>query len=200
MSPSLLLSLPAILFGLTVHEYAHGYVAYKLGDPTAKFSGRLTFNPLSHLDPIGIFSAILFRIGWAKPVPIDPLNFRNMRRDILLTSLAGPGSNFIVAFLSGLLVRFFTPISPFFSQLFDSFVIYNLIFAFFNLIPIPPLDGSKIISYILPQKAVFYYMELERYGFFILLFIIVIGNLLGFSLLFWIMNPFLNFFYRLFVG
>lgn len=199
MSKDFLLSLPAILFGLTIHEYAHGYVAYKLGDPTAKFSGRLTLNPLKHLDPIGIISAILFRIGWAKPVPIDPFNFRDRRKGILLVSLAGPGANFITAFLSGILARFLN-YSPFFSQLFSLSVIYNLIFASFNLIPIPPLDGSKILNYILPSRMGLYFMELERYGFYLLLIIIVMGNLLGIPILFWIINPLVSFFYRLFVG
>ncbi len=199
MDRDLLLSIPAILFGLTVHEYAHAYVANKLGDPTAKFFGRLTFNPLKHLDPIGLFSAFLFRIGWAKPVPIDPANFRNPKRDTLFVSLAGPLSNLLVAFLSGILARIISS-PPFFFQLLSFFLFYNLIFAFFNLIPIPPLDGSKILSYILPIKLRFLYMELERYGFFLLLGIIVIGNLIGFPILFWLISPLLNFFSRLFLG
>ncbi len=199
MDSNFLLRLPVILFGLTIHEYAHGYVAYKLGDPTAKFSGRLTLNPLKHLDPIGVISAILFQIGWAKPVPIDPFNFRDMKKGILLVSLAGPGANFISAFLSGVIARFLNT-SSFFFQLFSLSVIYNLTFASFNLIPIPPLDGSKVLSYILPSRIGFYFMELERYGFYLLLIIIVMGNLLGMPVLFWIINPFVSFFYRLFVG
>ncbi|MEO0099195.1 MAG: site-2 protease family protein [candidate division WOR-3 bacterium] len=201
MDKNFLLSLPAILFGLTIHEYAHGYVAARLGDPTAKFSGRLTLNPLKHLDPIGIISALLFRIGWAKPVPIDPFNFPDPKKGILLVSLAGPSANFLIAFLSGILTRVFKFLpSPFLFQLFSLSVIYNLIFASFNLIPIPPLDGSKILSYFLPERLNFYYMELERYGFYLLLMIIVIGNLVGIPILFWLINPFVSFFYRLFIG
>jgi|UniRef100_A0A7C3UWJ7 Zn-dependent protease len=200
MDRNLLLSLPGILFGLTFHEYAHGFVALKLGDPTAKFSGRLTLNPLKHIDPLGLISAILFRIGWAKPVPIDPFNFSDRKKGLLLVSLSGPGANLFLAFLSGILARLTINFSSFLYQLFHFSVIYNLIFAFFNLIPIPPLDGSKVLSYILPEEAAFYYMELERYGFYFIFLIIIISNLLGIPILFYLINPLVSLFYRLFAG
>ena len=101
----LVLSLPPILLALTVHEYFHGYVAYRMGDPTAKYAGRLTFNPIKHIDIFGLFAFIIFRFGWAKPVPINPYNFRNVNRGILYTSIAGPLSNFVLAFIFGLFLR-----------------------------------------------------------------------------------------------
>jgi len=203
VSTDFFLTLPAILFGLTIHEYAHGYVAYRLGDPTAKLAGRLTLNPLKHLDLMGTLAVLIFRIGWAKPVPIDPYYFKNIKRDTILVSLAGPLSNFSLAFLSGLILQLVTPNLPtnsFFVLILRDFVLYNLIFCAFNSLPIPPLDGSKVLSYILSDKASLYYMQLERYGFFILLFIIFIGQLFGAPLLWWVIGPFVNFFSKLFAG
>ncbi len=173
------LSLPAILFGLTIHEFSHGYVALLLGDPTARAAGRLTLNPLKHLDPIGTLLLILpwVRFGWAKPVPINPDNFRSPLRDLAISALAGPLANFLVAVVAGLLVRLFilTGRTGFWLNLGNSFVFYNLVLAFFNLIPIPPLDGSRLIYYLLPARYASRLSELERFGFLSLLLIFVIG-------------------------
>jgi Zn-dependent protease len=197
---ALIISVPAILFGLTIHEFMHGYVAYKLGDPTAKLAGRLTLNPLSHLDLIGTISLFLFRIGWAKPVPINPYNFSDIKKGVILTSLAGPLTNFLSALFFGIGYRLINPSSFFLDYLLRSFVLYNLILAFFNLLPIPPLDGSKIFMYILPYKYREYYMEVESYGFYILIGLIFIGSLIGIPILWGIISPFINFFYQIFTG
>ncbi len=181
----LFLSAPAILFGLTIHEYAHGLIALKLGDPTAKYAGRLTLNPLKHLDPIGTLCLFLFRFGWAKPVPINPSYFHNPKRDILLSSLAGPGANFLVAIAFGIILRIINltiPSSSFVIVILQMFVFFNLILAIFNLIPIPPLDGSKILYYLLPQSMAQSYMQIERYGMFILMGIIVLGSVTNISI------------------
>ncbi|MGQ9708095.1 MAG: site-2 protease family protein [bacterium] len=173
------LSVPAILFGLTIHEFSHGYAALILGDPTAKNQGRLTLNPLKHLDPIGTLLLLLpwTRFGWAKPVPIDPGNFRNPLRDLAISSLAGPMANFLTALVSGLLVRLFLLIgvSGFLLRVADYFVLYNLILCFFNLIPIPPLDGSRLLYYLLPSNVAVWFGRLEQYSFLWIMMILLLG-------------------------
>ncbi len=197
---ALIISAPAILFGLSFHEFMHAYVAYKFGDPTAKLAGRLTLNPLKHLDFIGTIALFFFRIGWAKPVPINPYNFRDIKKGVILTSLAGPAANFFSAMVFGIFYRLINPSSLFLDLLLRSFVIYNLILAFFNLLPIPPLDGSKIFMYILPYKYRERYMEVEGYGFYILIGLIFLGSLIGIPILWKIISPFINFFYQIFTG
>lgn len=181
----LLLSAPAILFGLTIHEFSHGYVADRLGDPTARMLGRLTLNPLRHLDLFGTLALFLFRFGWAKPVPINPRNFRNPARDMAMSSLAGPGANFVVAAVAGILLRAIglAGIGGFLFELLRWFVLINLILCFFNLIPIPPLDGSRLLYYFLPPRYAAGYAQLERYGFLILIGVIMLSNLTGFGIL-----------------
>lgn len=175
----LFLSVPAILFGLTIHEFSHGYVAWILGDPTAKEQGRLTLNPLKHLDPIGTLLLLLpwTRFGWAKPVPINPENFRYPLRDFAISALAGPLANFGVAVLSGMIFRLLTlfGIGGFLRQLAGYFVLYNLILGFFNLMPIPPLDGSRLIYYLLPPALAVRFSRLEQQGFISLILIFFIG-------------------------
>ena len=133
--------IPVLLFAITIHEYAHGYVAYRLGDPTAKQMGRLSFNPITHIDPLGAICLFLLNFGWAKPVPVDMRYFRNIRRDTILVSLAGPAANFCVALIAGMLIRYLY----FSSQLYQMTLVYllimNLGLGLFNLIPLPPLDG-----------------------------------------------------------
>jgi Zn-dependent protease len=199
---SLLLSAPAILFGLTIHEFSHGYVAWRLGDPTAKSMGRLTLNPLKHLDPIGTIALFVFHFGWAKPVPIDPTYFRNPTRDLAISSLAGPGSNLLTAAVAGGVVRVLTllGIGGFWWLLFNYFVLFNLILCFFNLIPIPPLDGSRLVYHLLPARAAQAYAQVERYGFLVLIGLIVVGQLAGFSFFGVFINPLLRVFSRLFAG
>lgn len=174
--------LPVLLLALTVHEYSHGFIAYKMGDPTAKLSGRLTLNPLQHIDLLGLIIFLLFRFGWAKPVPINPYNFKDIKKGIIYTAIAGPFSNFILAFLFGIVLRFFNydnisqALLPFYRML-QLGVVYNLILCIFNLIPIPPLDGSKVLFNILPARYDYTKFWLERYGFLILLGMIFIDNL-----------------------
>lgn len=179
---NILLSIAALLLVFTVHECAHGYAAYLLGDTTAKDAGRLSLNPIKHLDPFGALCLLIFRFGWAKPVPINPYRFKNFRFGTALCSLAGPLSNVIFAFLVNLLwgTLFYLGISM--NQYVQSFLqilyFYNLSIAVFNLIPIPPLDGSKIVLSILPQKAYTFVLNYERYGF-ILLILLLWTNLLN---------------------
>lgn len=166
--------IPAILVGLTFHEYAHGLVAEKLGDKTARFAGRLTLNPLPHLDPIGFLLLILAGFGWAKPVPVNPYNLRGDRRTgLMLVSLAGPATNILLALGATLALSFFGPASPIVAWL-DPLIWINLVLAFFNLLPIPPLDGSKILAGLLPGASALL-AGLERYGFIILIVLVFSG-------------------------
>lgn len=177
-----ILLFPAII----LHEIAHGYVAYRLGDPTAKRAGRLTLNPLVHIDPIGTILLPLVLlittggfIGWAKPVPINPWNFKDQRRDLMLTGIAGPATNVVLALIAGLIVRFLPVPAGASLGAFDNafeviafFCYANLMLVFFNLIPIPPLDGSRVVQRLLPDTARDAYHSIERYGFLIIFGII----------------------------
>ncbi len=175
-----------LIFSVVIHEVSHGAMAYYLGDPTAKYAGRLTLNPLKHLDPVGsvilpIFLIAMARLtgggiifGWAKPVPINPYNFRDQKYGELKVSLAGPGANLTIAVFFGLLLRFL-PLSFSFSGLvlMFSYIVYiNLLLAIFNLLPIPPLDGSHILFTFLPPSMLKTKIFLQQFGFIILLFII----------------------------
>jgi len=205
---SFLLVAPGILFGVTIHEYAHGYVADRLGDPTPRLAGRLTFNPFAHLDLIGTLMLFLARIGWAKPVPINPYNLRHPKEDMVWIALAGPACNFIFALLLGMLLRFLSPslggMMNWFALPLSLILIYgvaiNLILAFFNFIPIPPLDGSKILMGILPTQQAIRFSSLERYGPFLLIGIVLIENWLNLGLIRNLVFPFVRFFGSLFTG
>jgi Zn-dependent protease len=174
----LLLSLPAVLWAITFHEFCHGYVAYRLGDPTAMNSGRLTLNPLAHLDPIGALMLLIARFGWAKPVPIDPRYFKNPRRDMVLVSLAGAAGNILTATVVGLLMRVL-PRAVLLNYAALNFLVLmvfiNLGLAVFNLLPIPPLDGSKILYVFLPPRWLETYYKFERYGMMILMILVIFG-------------------------
>ena len=173
----ILFAVPTILMASTVHEYAHGWAAFKLGDPTAKAAGRLTLNPLKHIDPVGAISMILFRFGWSKPVPINEYNFEKREIGTALTALAGPLSNMLLALLGGLLNWIIKPDGILFVILFV-FVSINISLAVFNLLPIPPLDGHKIARALLPKKIRYYWERMERFSIFIiLLFILPISPL-----------------------
>ena len=181
-------SLIVLFITIMLHEIAHGSVANALGDPTAKYAGRLTLNPIKHIDIFGtiilpLFLVLIrspFLIGWAKPVPINPFNFHDQKWGALKVAVAGPLTNFFIAFIFGLAVRFlplFLPLPELLIQLLAIVVFYNLLWGLFNLVPIPPLDGSHILFTFLPYSAENVRIFLQRYGMFILLFFIFFGGL-----------------------
>ena len=187
----LLLCLPIILISLSLHEVAHGYVANKLGDPTAKNFGRLTLNPMKHLDPIGFICMLLAGFGWANPVPINTRNFKKPRRDMALSAAAGPISNVLLAAVFCALIKVYTIVAPsiVLSTEFSAKVLYftfvflyygvslNLTLAVFNLLPVPPLDGSRLLYVFLPPKYYFGVMKYERYISLAIMFLLLFGVL-----------------------
>jgi len=204
---NLLISIPAILYALTIHEYFHGWTANKFGDPTAKLQGRLTLNPLAHIDILGALCFVFAHFGWGKPVPINPYNFKNPRRDNVLVSFAGPASNFVSAFLFGVIFQLlrnatFIPmnVSTNLFNLLLSGIMMNLSLAFFNMIPLFPLDGSHILEGLLPSAMTQKYKEIERYSPFILLGLIIMGNYGGISIFSVVLGPPIHYFLRLFTG
>lgn len=189
---SLILSIPGLLIALTFHEFAHGYAAYRMGDNTARYSGRLSLNPLEHLDIWGTLCLLFFHFGWAKPVPINPANFRDQKKGIIIVSLAGPFANFLLAFVCAvvckILVRFTaaSEIAVFFYQVFLYAEVMNVGLMVFNLIPIPPLDGSKVLMEFLPPRARYEMYRIERYSGIVLLILVwtrvltpILGTLSG---------------------
>lgn len=193
----LALSALPVLIAITFHEVSHGLVAYKLGDPTAKMLGRLTLNPLAHIDPFGtiimpilllIFTNGQFVFGYAKPVPINPMNFRNPKRDMAISAAAGPLTNILLAVVSLLLIRFAAvPASMFLpvevsekiimpaALMLKSSIIINVVLAVFNMIPVPPLDGGRVLVGLLPQKQAMSLGRIEPYGFIIVMILIATG-------------------------
>ena len=198
---------PAILFAITIHEFSHAWTANKLGDSTAKLQGRLTLNPIAHLDLMGTICFIVAHFGWGKPVQVNTANFNNPRRDNMLVSFAGPASNFIAAFGLGIIFHFIngriSPASnlalPIFEFLFLSIRI-NLFLAFFNLFPLFPLDGSHILKGLLPNHLVPKFENISKYSPFILLGLILLRRPTGISILGAILNPPVIFFSRMFTG
>lgn len=198
-------SLIPMLLGMIVHEVAHGLAARRLGDPTADMLGRLTLNPVPHIDPLGLLCFVLssilggFIFGWAKPVPVNPRYFRKPARDMMLVALAGPGSNFVLALLFGLALAAMIAVSPeafaawmspkqpsatvqFLGLMCTQGILINLCLAWFNLLPLPPLDGSRVVAYFLPMHLAISYARLERYGFVVLLVLLfsgILGRVLG---------------------
>ncbi len=177
--------LPGLIIAMVVHEYAHARVAVAMGDFTPRLMGRLTFNPVAHIDPIGLLMLFLVHFGWAKPVTINPNNFRNPRRDDILVSLAGPGANLLAAFLAllimALCLKFGYQMSTGMRTVFSLIMIYNINFAIFNMIPIPPLDGSHVLKQLLPYDMAMKLQDLERYSIFILIAIMmtpILGGIL----------------------
>ncbi|UCD18394.1 MAG: site-2 protease family protein [Candidatus Zixiibacteriota bacterium] len=195
-----LIAAPAIFFSLTVHEFFHAYLAYRFGDSTARDAGRLTLNPLAHLDLFGTLMMFLsgFRFGWARPVPVNPYNLRNPRVADFWISAAGPLSNLGLAVIFGALFRMtvsgMLPVPGAVMQFFLIGVIINVSLAFFNLIPLYPLDGSHMLKSILPAEYEMKLAELDRFAPYILIFLIVIGG-------FWmILGPFISIFVNFFTG
>ena len=177
----LLVSVPAVLLCLSVHEACHGYMAYALGDPTAKHAGRLTLDPIRHLDPIGTICLLFFHVGWAKPVPVNPGNFKHPRRAIALVSLAGPVSNFLLAlvalFLYYPLRLAESSIVMTIALMLYMVAVISIGLGVFNLIPVPPLDGSKILLSFLPRKYEWKFAQYQQYIQFGLLILLVLGVL-----------------------
>ena len=170
-----------LVSAITIHEAAHAFVAYRLGDPTAKLAGRLTLNPVSHLDPIGTLALLIVGFGWGKPTPFDPFNLRNVKRDSALISAAGAVSNFILATVLSLpyLIAYFTNSVNLtivnLYQLLSPIILINLLLGVFNLIPVHPLDGFKVLAGLLPRDWYRDFVQTERYGIFILLLLLVSG-------------------------
>ncbi len=171
---AIVIQIIAILFVLVTHEFAHAYVAYKFGDTTAKDMGRLSLNPLKHLDLIGTLSLFLFRFGWAKPVPINSNNFKNHKLGMFCVSIAGIVINLITALIALFIIYLFQ-LDGVLYLLFNNIFIYGIVFAIFNILPIPPLDGSKMIATFLPLNWQYKIYEYEKYGSIVLIFLISMG-------------------------
>ncbi len=207
----LVIQIPILLFTLTIHEVSHGYVAYLLGDDTAKRAGRLTLNPLPHIDPIGLLMLFIVHIGWAKPVPINPYNFVDQKRDTALTAAAGPISNFVMAIILSILFNILQKLGfglTYSAMGLGSILMFVLIYAvminlalgIFNLIPIPPMDGSKILGGFLSDEAYYKYTAQEKKGAQILLIVFAISFIFRLNIIGSIIMPPLNFFLNLLTG
>lgn len=194
---SFLYTLPALLLSLSIHEYAHSYAAYKLGDKSQKALGRLTLDPFKHIDPIGFLCIALFGFGWGKPVVVDDRNFKNRAKGVMLVSLAGPLSNLLLAIVLTIILKILiitgaisvVVTSSVAGILFNMLILtiqFNVVFAVFNMLPIPPFDGSKVLHYFLPYKFKNIMYTIQKYSFIIILILFVtdLGNI--------IINPFIN--------
>ncbi len=184
-----------LLLALTCHELAHGLAAFALGDPTARRAGRLTLNPLRHLDPLGTIVFFIANIGWAKPVPVDPRFFKNPLKGMLLVAMAGPAANFLLSAAFAALYHALLPLAlehetellgkvlvPL-TLIAQAGVFVNLVLGAFNLLPVPPLDGSNIVAGLLPRRTAYRYLSFGRYGIFVLLALFLASDLLGLNLL-----------------
>lgn len=185
----LIISLIFLIIAITIHEFAHSFMADKLGDPTPRAYGRLSLNPVKHIDPLGLVALIFFRIGWGKPVPIDISNFRNPKRDEILVSISGPLSNFLLALIAAFITKYTKNYTA--TALLINFVQLNIFLGIFNLLPIFPLDGSKIFLNLLPlEKSIEWQKDLEKYGYIIILLLSYTGLLQ--KIISFFANPVLN--------
>ena len=200
----LIILLPVLIFSLCFHEFSHGYVAYRLGDHTAARNGRLTLNPLAHLDPIGSLMILFVGFGWAKPVPVNPVNFANPRVDMMKVAFAGPASNLILAFIAGLMIRLIN-----YSELMSNGILYQTLYVFsfinialavFNMLPVAPLDGSQIFGNLISKNNPDLAWKLQMHGPKILLGLILFGIITKISILGIIISPFVKLFMYLFAG
>ena len=193
----LVLFFPVLLFAVTVHEYAHGYIAYRRGDSTAKMMGRLTLNPIAHIDVVGsiLIPAALMLLGlpafgWAKPVPVDFSRLRHPKRDMLWVAAAGPASNFVMALFWASMIKLAVTVPSIYSEplslMGQAGVMINVVLMVLNLLPLPPLDGGRIAVSLLPNRLADQYAQIERYGFIILLVLLATGVLAT------VMEPFIN--------
>lgn len=184
-----------LILAISIHEFAHAWVADRLGDPTARLAGRLTLNPKAHLDPVGTFLLLFVGFGWGKPVPFDPFNLRNPKKDSGLISFAGPASNLLMAVLASILFKFLDVLPIFFPTFIGAilfqFIYFNIILAIFNLIPIHPLDGFKVVAGLIPKKYYEDWLSLEHYGMIFL--ILLIFPFFGGSPISTLMSPVVNF-------
>lgn len=202
----LLPAIPVILFALTVHEWAHAWTANRLGDPTARLSGRMTLNPLAHLDLFGTLAIVLIGFGWAKPVPVNPNNLRDPRRQMMWIAAAGPLSNLLQALVFGLVFQLLfagvthAATGGFLARMISYGIFINCALAVFNLIPVPPLDGSKIIYGLWPGMTAVTMFKLERYGPAVLMGLIFFGFLTGYSILWTFIGPPVRFLSGIFSG
>jgi Zn-dependent protease len=174
--------IPALLAAMTIHEYAHARAAVAMGDPTPRFLGRVTLNPIPHIDPIGMLLLFVAGFGWAKPVPINPRNFFDGRKGTFIVSLAGAGANIALGFVAYFFLNFLYElnlIGVVWQKTLAQLYRYNVMFAVFNLIPIPPLDGSKVLMSLLPGRLAYQYQKLEPYGNYILIALVLIPGLLS---------------------
>ncbi|KHM52134.1 MAG: site-2 protease family protein [Anaerovibrio sp.] len=174
---SIIAGLPGLLLALVLHEYAHARVAVAMGDFTPKLTGRLTLNPMAHIDPIGLLMLLVCRFGWAKPVMVNPRNFKDMKKGNILVALAGPAANFLTAFVTLFIMMVLFKMGMLntvgIKTVLSMIVLFNINFGIFNLIPLPPLDGSKILLEFLPGELAYKYMGIERYSFIILIILIM---------------------------
>ena len=201
LSPSLLISrIVTLIIALTVHECAHAFIAYRFGDTTARDAGRLTLNPLKHLDVLGSLMLLLVGFGWAKPVPINPYTLRRKSESAeMWVSLAGPTSNFLLAVIAGLLLRLHlfpwqasSGILPSSADFLFTFMTINLVLMLFNLIPLAPLDGEKVLAFFLPSKWSSNFSQIQRYGPILLMVLLFVLPMVGVDIISWIMTPALN--------
>ena len=195
----LVLLIPVLLFALVFHEFSHAWVANKLGDPTARYAGRLTLNPMAHLDPIGGLMILFVGFGWAKPVPVDIRYLHNPRVDMMKIAFAGPASNLLLAFIGGTILRLGL-VHGTVAMMIMLFTQINIMLAVFNMIPIAPLDGSQIFSGLLIRTNPELVKNLQIYGPQILMGAILIGYFTPISPIWWFMGPFVKFFLFLFAG